>query len=209
MNRSVKEIQELLKGEELSFDLLMEIEQDSRVSVQKLYGTYIRRKQKELKELARLKALYTYEEKQYEKGIYHIAGVDEVGRGPIAGPVTVAAVILPMYWEGKGLNDSKKLSPAKREVLYEKIMAEAVAVSCVSLSSEEIDRLNIYQAAKEGMYRAIASLPVPAEYVLSDAMPLSKLTVPWESIIKGDAKSASIAAASIVAKVTRDRMMEE
>lgn len=209
MNKTVKEIQALLKQEEVSFDDLVAIEQDGRTSVHKLYETYIRRKQKEVKEIDRLRKMFAYEEALYDQGCYLVAGVDEVGRGPIAGPVTVAAVILPPHWIGEGLNDSKKLTPAKREALYDRIMAEAVAVSCVSLNQDEIDKRNIYQAAREGMYRAIAGLEPKAAYVLSDAMPLPQLTVPWQSIVKGDAKSASIAAASIIAKVTRDRMMEE
>lgn len=181
--------------------------EDKRVSVQKLAQSYLKRKQKEEAERERVLHMYAMETAYYNKGVYHVAGVDEAGRGPAAGPVMIAAVILPPYWECPGLNDSKKLSPAKRDALYDKIMAEAVAVSCVSKSEKEIDALDIYHATMQGMYDAVAGLDTAAEAVLIDAMPLRNLTVPHQSVIHGDAVSASIAAASIIAKVTRDRLM--
>ena len=181
--------------------------EDKRVSVQKLAQSYLKRKQKEEAERERVLHMYAMETAYYNKGVYHVAGVDEAGRGPAAGPVMIAAVILPPYWECPGLNDSKKLSPAKRDALYDKIMAEAVAVSCVSKSEKEIDALDIYHATMQGMYDAVAGLDTAAEAVLIDAMPLRDLTVPHQSVVHGDAVSASIAAASIIAKVTRDRLM--
>lgn len=153
--------------------------------------------------------MYSLETAYYNDGIYHVAGIDEAGRGPVAGPVMIAAVILPPYWECPGLNDSKKLSAAKRDALYDKIMAEAVSVSCVAKSEQEIDALDIYHATMQGMYEAAAGLAVPAEAVLIDAMPLKDLAVPHQSVVHGDSQSASIAAASIIAKVTRDRVMTE
>lgn len=205
---SVKEIEALLGRGEVDTELLIKLQADSRSSVRKAVERYFHRMQNLLKEHQRIQRLYDYERQFYNQGHYHVAGVDEVGRGPIAGPVTVGAVILPPQWECVGINDSKKLSPHKREQLFSEIMENAVAVSCVSLSEKEVDRLNIYQAAKRGMYNAIAGLSVHAEAVLIDAMPL-RLDVPSQSIIKGDTLSASIAAAAIIAKVTRDRMMCE
>ena len=190
-------------------DLLEAMKRDRRVSVQKMAAAYIRRKMKEEAERERVLHMYALETAYYNDDVYQIAGVDEAGRGPVAGPVMVAAVILPPYWECPGLNDSKKLSPAKREALYDRIMAEAVAVSCVAKSEREIDTLDIYHATQQGMYDAIAALAVPAEAVLIDAMPLRDLPVPHQSVIHGDSQSASIAAASIIAKVTRDRVMED
>lgn len=189
--------------------LLQTMKEDRRLSVQKLADTYIRRKMKEEAERERVMHMYSLETAYYNDGIYHVAGIDEAGRGPVAGPVMVAAVILPPYWECPGLNDSKKLSAAKRDALYDKIMAEAVAVSCVAKSELEIDALDIYHATMQGMYEAAAGLAVPTEAVLIDAMPLKDLTVPHQSVVHGDSQSASIAAASIIAKVTRDRVMME
>lgn len=189
--------------------LLQAMQEDRRISVQKLAASYIRRKMKEEAERERVMHMYSLETAYYNDGIYHVAGIDEAGRGPVAGPVMIAAVILPPYWECPGLNDSKKLSAAKRDALYDKIMAEAVAVSCVAKSEQEIDALDIYHATMQGMYEAAAGLAVAAEAVLIDAMPLKDLAVPHQSVVQGDSQSASIAAASIIAKVTRDRVMLE
>jgi ribonuclease HII len=189
--------------------LLQAMKEDARVSVQKEAATFMRRMVREEKERERLLSLYTYETRFYNENIYHVAGIDEAGRGPVAGPVMIAAVILPPFWECPGLNDSKKVPPAKRERLYDKIMAEAVAVSCIAKSEKEIDDLDIYHATQQGMYDAVRALSVPAEAVLVDAMPLPDLTMAHQSLVHGDALSASIAAASIIAKVTRDRLMEQ
>lgn len=187
--------------------LLQAMEGDSRASVQKLAKSYIKQQQRAEAERERVLRMYSLETAYYNDGVYYVAGVDEAGRGPAAGPVMVAAVILPPYWECPGLNDSKKLSPAKRDALYDKIMSDAVAVSCIAKTEQDIDRLDIYHATMEGMYDAVAGLSTPAEAVLIDAMPLRELAVPHQSIVHGDAVSASIAAASIIAKVTRDRLM--
>ncbi len=151
--------------------------------------------------------LYKFEEELQDNGINLICGVDEVGRGPIAGPVVVAAVILPPTLRIKGIDDSKKLSEKKRNEIYKIIMKEAISVSIVSISEKVIDRIDIYQATKKGMLESISKLSVKPQHVLIDAMPLNELKIEHTSIIKGDAKSASIAAASIVAKVTRDNYM--
>lgn len=204
----VAQIKALLMAAETDVPQLLEaMEHDKRVSVQKEAAAFMRRKVREEEERERLLQMYAYETQYYNENIYHVAGIDEAGRGPAAGPVMVAAVILPPYWECPGLNDSKKVSPAKRELLYDKIMEEAVAVSCIAKSEKEIDALDIYHATQQGMYDAVAALKVRPEKVLVDAMPLPDLAIPHRSLVHGDALSASIAAASIIAKVTRDRLM--
>ena len=152
--------------------------------------------------------LYEYERELIKKGIKLIAGVDEVGRGPLVGPVVTAAVILPVNYKLEGLTDSKKLTPKKRDKFYDIIMNDAISVSIGMKDNNVIDEVNIYEATKLAMMDAISGLNVKPEHVLIDAMPLD-LDIPHTSIIKGDAKSLSIAAASVIAKVTRDRMMDE
>ena len=149
-----------------------------------------------------------YENDLYNKGIELIAGVDEVGRGPLIGPVVTAAVILPKGYILEGLTDSKKLTEKKREQFYDIIMRDAIAVSIGMMDEAVIDEVNIYEATKLAMKQAIDNLSVNPEHILIDAMKLD-LEIPSTSIIKGDAKSESIAAASVIAKVTRDRMMYE
>ena len=150
-----------------------------------------------------------YERELYDKGIDLIAGVDEVGRGPLYGPVVVAAVILPKDYYIEGLNDSKKVTPKKREILYDIIRENALDISIFAVEASEIDEINILNATKKAMYNAIKSLKTSPNHVLIDGVKLDKLPVPSTTIIKGDSKSASIAAASIIAKVYRDRMMIE
>ncbi len=149
-----------------------------------------------------------YENELYNKGIKYIAGVDEVGRGPLVGPVVTAAVILPVDFYDERINDSKKVTEKKREMLYDVIMENAVSVGIGMSSSEVIDEINILEATKKAMKEALNNLSVKPEHVLIDAVKLD-IDIPSTSIIKGDAKSQSIAAASIIAKVTRDRMMYE
>lgn len=152
--------------------------------------------------------LLEYEKELYCDGIKFIAGVDEVGRGPLIGPVVAAAVILPKNYKLDGLNDSKKLSEKKRDLFYEIINRDALAIGIGIINEKKIDEVNIYEATKLAMKEAINSLNIKPEHILIDAMPL-ELDIPATSIIKGDAKSLSIAAASVIAKVTRDRMMYE
>ncbi|HJJ17302.1 MAG TPA: ribonuclease HII [Bacilli bacterium] len=150
--------------------------------------------------------LLKYEKELYEKNISLIAGVDEVGRGPLVGPVVAAAVILPKNYELLGLTDSKKLSEKKRNAFYEILQTDAVAIGVGVISAKIIDEVNIYEASKLAMKEALSNLKIKPEYVLIDAMPLD-LDVDSTSIIHGDALSLSIAAASVIAKVTRDKMM--
>lgn len=153
--------------------------------------------------------LYKYEKELWKQGIHLVAGMDEVGRGPLIGPVVTACVILPKDFVLEGLTDSKKLSEKKREEFYDYIMEHAISVGIGMMSEKVIDEVNIYEATKLAMYQAVEKSKVKPEHVLIDAMKLDKLEMPSTSIIKGDAKSISIAAASVIAKVTRDRMMIE
>lgn len=153
--------------------------------------------------------LYKFEEELYDLGYSNICGVDEAGRGPLAGPVVVAACILPPFLRIDGINDSKKLSEKKRDELYKIIVKEAISYKVVFVSVKDIDELNIYNATKKGMLEAIEGLEVKPDYVLIDAMPLGELHLSNKSIIHGDALSASIAAASILAKVSRDQYMKK
>ncbi len=151
---------------------------------------------------------YQYERDLRNQGITMIAGVDEVGRGPLIGPVVTACVVLPEQFDLPGLTDSKKLSPKKREVLYDLIQQQALGIGIGMCSAKEIDEYNIYQATKIAMQRAIENCPCKIEHILIDAMSL-ELDIPTTSIIKGDLKSITISAASVIAKVTRDRMLDE
>ena len=152
--------------------------------------------------------LLAYEKELYNQGITLIAGTDEAGRGPLVGPVVAAAVILPMHYELEGLNDSKQLSEKKRNLFYDIIMEQAIAVGVGIVDAKTIDEVNIYAASRMAMIEAIRKLKVKPEYVLTDAMPMN-IDIPSKAIVHGDALSLSIAAASVIAKVTRDRMMEE
>ncbi|MGN8799930.1 ribonuclease HII [Candidatus Merdisoma sp. HCP28S3_D10] len=166
-----------------------------------------RKLEKLQKERERLEAMRSFEH-QYE-GYGAVCGIDEVGRGPLAGPVVAGAVILPTDCEILYLNDSKKLSEKKRELLYDEIMEKAVATGIGVISPARIDEINILQATYEAMRMAIGNLEIQPSVLLNDAVTIPLVELPQVPIIKGDAKSVSIAAASIIAKVTRDRMMAE
>ncbi len=181
--------------------------EDERGGVQKLVATAEKRMEKYLAELARTESIKKYEN-QYDNYLY-ICGIDEVGRGPLAGPVVAGAVILPKDCDILYINDSKKLSAAKREELYEEIMEKAVATGLGFIGPERIDEINILQATYEAMRQAIGKLEPQPDLLLNDAVTIPGLMVDQVPIIKGDAKSISIGAASIIAKVTRDRLMEE
>ena len=148
---------------------------------------------------------YSLEQSLIEKGYTFVCGVDEAGRGPLCGPVVAAAVILPLGLEIEGLNDSKKLSEKKREALFNIIKEKAVAYAIAEVSPKEIDEINILNASMLAMRRAVEALPVKADFALIDGNCSRGFEIPTETVVKGDAKSYSIAAASILAKVTRDR----
>ena len=153
--------------------------------------------------------LLKYEKELYQQGITLIGGVDEVGRGPLVGPVVAACVILPVNYELEGLDDSKKISEKKRDKLYDIIMEDAISVGVGIVGPEKIDEINILEASRLAMKLAIENMDVKPEFVLSDAMKLTNIDIPYKDIIHGDALSLSIAAGSVIAKVTRDRMMYE
>ena len=202
---TIKEIETVFLQGTATAEFIERCRADFRKSVQ----TILRRYERAQKERERLHAMYAYERAAAKAGRTIVAGVDEAGRGPLAGPVAVAAVILPQECHLPRLNDSKKLSATVREELYDQIVSAAISYHVILIDAETIDRMNILQATRMGMYEAIAALSPAPEEVLIDAVELPKLSVPSTAIIKGDAKSASIAAASILAKVTRDRLMEE
>ncbi|MCI8641602.1 MAG: ribonuclease HII [Clostridia bacterium] len=162
------------------------------------------------KELERLTILKQMEKELYKKGFKNICGIDEAGRGPLAGPVVVAGVIMPEDSMIEGVNDSKKVSEKKRELLYDKILEEAISYSVAIIGQDVIDEINILNATKQGVTNVVKGLDIRPELIIIDALQhINTDGVPYEAIIKGDAKCYSIAAASIIAKVTRDRIMRE
>ena len=187
--------------------LYLEYEEDSRAGVQNLIQKYQKQEEALKKERERTEQMKIYEHKYEDLG--WICGIDEVGRGPLAGPVVAGAVILPRDSKILYLNDSKQLTAKKRDELYDVIMREAVAVGIGYASPARIDEINILQATYEAMREAISKLSVKPDVLLNDAVKIPQVDIRQVPIIKGDAKSVSIAAASIVAKVTRDRLMEE
>ena len=162
------------------------------------------------KEIERLSKLKEEELKLYESGFEYVCGIDEAGRGPLAGPVVVASVILPKNSMIEGVNDSKKVSEKKREKIYEEIIKEAISYGIAIIDEKEIDDINILKATKKGVTECIRNLEVKPNIILIDALEgIDTLQIPYKSVIKGDAKHYSIAAASILAKVTRDRIMRQ
>lgn len=206
---TIKEIKERLATiDDLDHPLFEELILDGRAGVQAAISKRKRELQKQVDEDLRLEKMLAYEKELYTQGIHLIAGVDEVGRGPLAGPVVAAAVILPENCKIPGLNDSKKIPKSKHKEIYEAVLQNAIAIGIGVKDNQVIDQVNIYEATKLAMMEAIGQLDPQPQHLLIDAMKLD-LPIPQTSIIKGDANSLSIAAASIVAKVTRDQMMEE
>lgn len=207
MSKSIAEIKKEFEERmpEQWAELYQEYAEDERAGVRSLIARYQKQEEALRQERLRLESMKMYE-RQYAECSY-ICGIDEAGRGPLAGPVVAGAVILPKDCEILYLNDSKKLSAKKREVLYDEIMEKAVAVGIGMASPARIDEINILQATYEAMRSAIAQLGVIPDILLNDAVTIPQVTIPQVPIIKGDAKSVSIAAASILAKVTRDRLM--
>ena len=206
---TIKEIKERLATiDDLDHPLFEELILDGRAGVQAAISKRKRELQKQVDEDLRLEKMLAYEKELYAQGIDLIAGVDEVGRGPLAGPVVAAAVILPKACKILGLNDSKKIPKSKHKEIYEAVLQNAIAIGIGIKDNQVIDQVNIYEATKLAMMEAIGQLEPQPQHLLIDAMKLD-LPIPQTSIIKGDANSLSIAAASIVAKVTRDQMMEK
>ncbi|WP_343363209.1 ribonuclease HII [Listeria seeligeri] len=209
MSESISDIQKKLSQVTSENDSVFQLYlKDERKGVQKLLISLQKKWEKEAKLVQKLTEMKHYENDLYQQGYKFIAGVDEVGRGPLAGPVVAAAVILPEDFSVVGINDSKQLSELKRETLFELIKQQAIAVGVGIIEHDVIDEVNIYEATKLAMRKALDELNPSPDFVLIDAMPL-KYTEAELSLIKGDTKSISIAAASIIAKVTRDRLMKD
>ncbi|HEU5138545.1 MAG TPA: ribonuclease HII [Bacillales bacterium] len=210
MRKTIREIKERLYEEtaSMSEEEIKKLQQDERKGVQQLLATWQKQQRKRMDQKKKYIEMSTYENQIWQQGSPLVAGVDEAGRGPLAGPVVAGAVILNKEISLIGLNDSKQLTETIRETLFEEIYHKAEAVGVGIVSAPEIDRLNIYQAAKRAMVEAIEELGVAPQHVLADAMELP-ISMPQTSIVKGDSRSVSIAAGSIVAKVTRDRLMRE
>ena len=206
---TIKEVKERLAMiDELDHPFFEELILDGRAGVQAAISKRKRELQKQVDEDLRLEKMLAYEKELYTQGIQLIAGVDEVARGPLAGPVVAAAVILPKACKIPGLNDSKKIPKSKHKEIYEAVLQEAIAIGIGIKDNHVIDQVNIYEATKLAMMEAVGQLEPQPQHLLIDAMKLD-LPISQTSIIKGDANSLSIAAASIVAKMTRDQMMEE
>ena len=206
---SITEVKKLLQTiVDPDDERLKEFRNDARKGVIAAVRSWDKKEEKQQLAQEKLQEMLAYEKRAWAHGKKFIAGVDEVGRGPLAGPVVSAAVILPEDFNIVGINDSKQLSLAKRNELFDIIQEKALAVGVGIKDAAVIDQVNIYEASKLAMLEAIEQMPIQPDHLLVDAMTLP-LPVSQESIIKGDAKSVSIAAASIIAKVTRDRMMEE
>lgn len=208
-NLSVNEINRYLTtlNQEELIKCLAFLAHDKRITVQNIVKKYQRLIDKRTKELERCRALWSLEKEILEKGYRFVAGVDEAGRGPIAGPVVAGAVILSPFCVIEGLNDSKKLSSYKREQIASRIKEEALAWAVGVVDAKTIDRINILEATRYAMHLAVESLKIKPDYILLDGYENPLFTIPQTGVIDGDALSASIAAASIIAKVHRDKLM--
>ncbi|MBM4380250.1 MAG: ribonuclease HII [Deltaproteobacteria bacterium] len=212
LTRSLAELREryLEHGKRLPAGLLSALEADARQGARALARQLRERQRAHRAEGQRLRNLLRFEEELWTAGHLHVAGVDEAGMAPLAGPVVAAAVILPRGFKPVGLDDSKKiLDPARREALAAEVRANAVAWAVGRSEVEEIDRINIYHAGLQAMRRAVVGLGVPPDFVLVDARTVPGCPAPQRGIIQGDALSLSIAAASVIAKTTRDALMAE
>ncbi len=206
---TISQIKELLSSiHSMEDPMFQQLSLDMRKGVQTALKSCQKRIEKEQKRAEHFIEMQYYERLAYKEGASFIAGVDEVGRGPLAGPVVAAAVILPKNIEDLGFDDSKKLSASKREEIYRLIQEKAIAIGIGIVDADIIDQVNIYQASRLAMQQAVSELKIQPDYLLIDAMKID-VNTPQIGIIKGDAKSISIAAASIVAKQVRDQMMQE
>ncbi|WP_226578719.1 ribonuclease HII [Halobacillus litoralis] len=206
--QTIKQIKDKINQGECTEEELETFRQDERKGVQKVLEQYDINQQKKVEMQNHYESMLAFEKEHYADGRTLIAGIDEAGRGPLAGPVVAGAVIMPKGYYLEGLNDSKKLSLKKREEFFEEIK-EVADWGVGIVTNEEIDRFNIYQATKLAMKRAVNQLSHSPEHLLVDAMDLEDIPCTQTSLVKGDQRSVSIAAASVMAKVTRDRMMAE
>ncbi|WP_379597039.1 ribonuclease HII [Oceanobacillus luteolus] len=207
--KSIAVIRQMFEHNEITEELIEQLKRDERKGVQVLLHKYEKEKLKKEQQLANFEEMLTYEKHAKNNGHQYIAGVDEAGRGPLAGPVVAASVILPDDFVLLGLNDSKQLTEKERENFFDIIIEQAVSYNVAVISNEQIDHLNILEATKLAMYQAVDGLSQKPDHVLLDAVALPQLTMSFDVIVKGDAKSITIAAASILAKVTRDRLMRK
>ena len=206
---TISQIKEILSSiHSIEDPMFQQLSLDMRKGVQTALKSCQKRIEKEQKRAEHFIEMQYYERLAYQEGASFIAGVDEVGCGPLAGPVVAAAVILPKNIEDLGFDDSKKLSSSKREEIYRLIQEKAIAIGIGIVDADIIDQVNIYQASRLAMQQAVSELKIQPDYLLIDAMKID-VNTPQIGIIKGDAKSISIAAASIVAKQVRDQMMRE
>lgn len=212
MSKTIKQIKEELEGVlDLCDPFFNFLQSDSRSGVKKAVAARRKAIEADILEDQRLETMLRFERECYQMGYHYPAGIDEVGRGPLAGPVVAASVILPKNCKIKGLNDSKKIPKSKHEAIYQEINEKALAIGIGIIDNQVIDQVNIYEATQIAMLAALKEMQKngpKADYLLIDAMKLD-IDLPQESIIKGDANSLSIAAASVVAKVTRDRIMSD
>lgn len=207
--KTIIELKKMFAEDKIDEEIIEMLKTDTRKGVKQLIKEYENKRIKEEQVEKRFLEMSTYEKKYYQQGCHYIAGVDEAGRGPLAGPVVAAAVILPKDFKLLGLNDSKQLNESTRKLYFQKIKEQAISYGISVVSNKEIDRINIYEATKVAMMNAIKQLELQADHILIDAVDLGEVPISTESIIKGDQKSISIAAASILAKVTRDQLMKE
>lgn len=207
--KSIAELRKLFQGKEVDEAYIEKLRTDERKGVRELVERYDREKQKEQKQRLNFQEMCHHERQKYAEGCRFIAGMDEAGRGPLAGPVVAAAVILPRDFTLLGLNDSKQLNEPTRRAFFEQIKQQAVSYGISVVDNQLIDKLNIFAATKNAMYDAVDQLNPKPDHLFIDAVTLDNLSFSSESMVKGDQKSISIAAASILAKVTRDRIMKE
>ncbi|MCA0983346.1 ribonuclease HII [Halobacillus yeomjeoni] len=205
---TISEVKQKMKDEEFTQTEIEALRQDGRKGVQKLIQQYDAAQEKQRLQKVKYEEMKEFEKHAWQRGCQLVAGIDEAGRGPLAGPVVAGAVILPDGYYLEGLNDSKLLSLAKREEFFKRIKQDAdYGVGIVT--NEEIDEINIYNATKLAMQRAVASLNQNPDHLLIDAVDLEEVDLPQTNLVKGDQRSVSIAAASVIAKVTRDHLMAE
>ncbi|HLS09498.1 ribonuclease HII [Lentibacillus sp.] len=206
---SIAVLKQLFEADKLDETYINELKSDERKGVQKLIERYERKKINAIRLEENFIRMSQYEKRLYDNGCQYIAGIDEAGRGPLAGPVVAAAVILPRNFKLLGLNDSKQLKEETRDEYFTIIKDEAVSYGISIIDNQTIDQVNIYEATKLAMYDAVNQLDPEPDHVLIDAVALDQLSCTSESIEKGDQESISVAAASILAKVTRDGIMKD
>lgn len=207
--KTIKEIRELYNNNELNNELIEQLRHDERKGVQAILAAFDRAQLKHKQLIEQFHEMSKIEASYRARGKTYIAGVDEAGRGPLAGPVVAAAVMLPEDFQLIGLTDSKQLTEEQRQMFFEKIKREAISYHIAIINNDEIDQINIYEATKKAMTNALLNLNPYPDHALIDAVNLDSLPFSHQSIIKGDEHSISIAAASVLAKVTRDELMKE